>query len=194
MIHNIYLIRHAKTQGNFEGRYVGLTNEPLCDAGIKMLMEKIKAAYYPKVDCVYVSPMKRCLQTTEKIYPGVPLRVVAGFAEYNFGEFERKNYQELKDNFNYQQWIDSGGAAKTPGGEDIESYKRRCCQAFEQVMAEVRQKNISHAALIIHGGTIMAIMEKYISGAETFYHWQIGNCEGYRLTVADGKVKTWTNM
>ena len=29
----ILLIRHGKTQGNLERRYIGRTDEPLCEAG-----------------------------------------------------------------------------------------------------------------------------------------------------------------
>ena len=30
---DVYLIRHGKTKGNLEGRYIGTTDEPLCEEG-----------------------------------------------------------------------------------------------------------------------------------------------------------------
>lgn len=185
MIYNVYLIRHAKTQSNFEGRYTGVTDEPLHEAGSKMLVEKIKAGYYPEADQVYVSPMIRCRQTAEMIYPNLSLEAVPGFAEYNFGDFEGSNYQELKDNLSYRKWVESGGTERAPGGEDILSYKKRCCQAFEQVLDEIRQRKIRNTALVIHGGTIMAILEKYVPSDNGFYGWQVKNCEGYKLAVIE---------
>ena len=36
----IYLIRHGKTAGNMEKRYVGSTAEPLCEAGASETKER----------------------------------------------------------------------------------------------------------------------------------------------------------
>ena len=63
----IYLIRHGKTKGNLEERYIGRTDEPLCEAG----RENLKKYQYPQVESMgLTSPMKRCMQTAETIYPG----------------------------------------------------------------------------------------------------------------------------
>ena len=50
----IYLIRHGKTKGNLEERYIGRTDEPLCEAG----RENLKKYQYPQVEMVFTSPMK----------------------------------------------------------------------------------------------------------------------------------------
>ena len=113
------------------------------------------------------------------------ITIVPGFDEYNFGEFEGKSYRELKDNPAYQRWVASGGKEKAPGGEDIESYKGRCCRAFEQVVEEVIKDGIQDTALVIHGGTIMAIMVNYAPGTKSFYDWQVANTQGYKLVIAD---------
>ena len=64
------LIRHGKTQGNLEYRYIGSrTDESLCPQGIAELKQK----QYPAVVRVFVSPMKRCLETAAFLYPGVPV-------------------------------------------------------------------------------------------------------------------------
>lgn len=185
MAYNIYLIRHAKTQANFERRYTGSANEPLAEAGIRELQEKNKAGYYPLVERVYVSPMQRCIQTARLIYPDIVQKVVPGFTEYDFGEFEGKVYEELKDNPVYQKWIESGGTDRAPGGEDIESYKQRCCLALEQVLDEIRKQGLSDTAVVVHGGTIMAILERYVPGEKGFYDWQIPNCGMYKLVVQE---------
>lgn len=57
----IILVRHGKTAGNLEGRYIGSrTDEPLCEEGIHALEEKVREGTYPPVDLVYASPMIRC--------------------------------------------------------------------------------------------------------------------------------------
>ena len=74
MNHIIYLIRHARTEGNILGKYIGVTDQPLCQEGIKELEAYIQAGKYPAVDYVFVSPMQRCLQTRERITAGCPMK------------------------------------------------------------------------------------------------------------------------
>lgn len=66
----IILVRHGKTAGNLEGRYIGSrTDEPLCEEGIHALEEKVREGTYPPVDLVYASPMIRCRQTAKILWP-----------------------------------------------------------------------------------------------------------------------------
>lgn len=60
----LWLIRHGKTEGNKLARYIGTTDEPLCQEGIEFL----KKMDYPKVQEIYVSPLRRCVQTAEILF------------------------------------------------------------------------------------------------------------------------------
>ena len=51
----LIFIRHGKTAGNLERRYIGRTDEPLCDEGIAEILGK----EYPDADIVVASPMFR---------------------------------------------------------------------------------------------------------------------------------------
>lgn len=184
MVYNVYLIRHAKTEDNRQGRYKGASYEPVSEQGISELAAKMQAGYYPRVKEVYTSPMLRCRQTARLIYTDLDLKVVPGFAEYNFGVFEGKSYQELKDDPAYRKWINSGGRERAPGGEDIQEYKERCCQAFHKAIEDIRQGGSKDTVLVIHGGTIMAVLERHVPGS-SFYDWQVTNAEGYKLTIEE---------
>ena len=108
----IYLIRHGKTEGNLSGKYIGSrTDEPLCQEGIRELEGKT----YPKAALLFVSPMQRCRQTGELLYPGLVQKECPLLKECDFGDFENKNYKELSGNPDYQAWIDSGGTLPFPG-------------------------------------------------------------------------------
>jgi len=169
------LIRHGMTQGNLEKRYVGSrTDEPLCPEGIL----RLKQLSYPDVQCVYASPMKRCLETAGIIYPGLPVRIVPDFRECDFGAFEYKNYTELNGNADYQAWIDSGGTLPFPGGESREAFSARSVAAFRSLLPCGEKEN---RALIVHGGTIMAIMEAMASPKGSYYDFQVRNGLGYIL-------------
>ena len=169
------LIRHGQTQGNIEHRYIGgKTDEPLCAQGV----EKLKGKEYPAVQRVFVSPMKRCRETAELIYPGVPVEIVEDFRECDFGEFENKNYAELNGRADYQAWIDSNGEIPFPGGESRAEFAARCVKAFDDLMRRNFQED---CAIIAHGGTIMAIMEQCAEPKGGYYDFQVKNGEGYIL-------------
>lgn len=61
--YRLQLIRHGITQGNLDGKYIGITDLPLCRQGVDELYDKIEKYDYPSVQKVYTSPLKRCKQT-----------------------------------------------------------------------------------------------------------------------------------
>ena len=44
---------------------------------------------------------------------------------------------------------------------------------------------VQSAAFVIHGGTIMAVMEKLSEEQMGFYHWQVENGGGYEADVQE---------
>ena len=176
---NICLIRHGITQGNTMGRYIGITDEPLCPQGIALLKER----NYPPARRIYISPLKRCMMTAQILYPGQEYVIQADMAECDFGMFENKNYQELKDTPLYQQWIDSNGAMPFPGGESQESFRSRCVRGFVTAVEDAIENHISQAAMVVHGGTIMAVLERFAVPHRNFYDWHVKNGCGYEITL-----------
>lgn len=160
-------------------RYIGVTDETLCEEGRKILQQK----KYPLPERLYVSPMKRCVETADILFPGMEQMVVDLLAECNFGEFENKNYKELSGNPKYQKWIDSEGTIPFPGGESRENFRKRCILGFSEVVEECIQDKIKSAALVVHGGTIMNIMEEFCDETKTFYEWHVGNGCGYEVNL-----------
>ncbi len=175
----IVLIRHAKTKGNLEHRYVGKIDEPLCDAGVRELLKNQKRGIYPKCDCVYASPMKRCIHTAQIVYPDKQINTVSDLRECDFGIFEGKTYEELKNNPNYRLFIESNGESGIPGGENRVRFQARCVNGFMEALKDMKEKNISNAAIVCHGGTIMAILERFGGQGRAFYDYQTENCGGY---------------
>ena len=179
---SIAFIRHGKTAGNLRKAYIGRTDEPLCSEGI----EEIKSRSFPQVDIVISSPMKRCIQTAELIYPNVPIRIYDDLRECDFGDFEGKSYQELDGDNDYQAWIDSGGKLPFPNGESHEEFTERCCRAFLQAAGEFEGKS---AAMVVHGGTIMAILERFAMPKKNFYDYMKNNCCGYLTEYKCGEIR-----
>lgn len=179
-MYKIIFIRHGKTQGNAERRYIGATDESLCPEGISQL----KNNTYPEAGRIIASPMKRCVETAKIIYPGKNIETEYDMRECDFGIFEGKNYEELQGNIEYQRWIDSGGNIDFPGGESINAFKYRCTDAFERITSN----NVENLSFVVHGGTIMAIMEKYDAKHKNYYDYQVKNGSGFICDYSDGKL------
>ena len=161
------------TAGNSEKRYIGRTDEELSEEG----RGAVREIEYPECDIVFCSPMKRCLQTAKIIFPDKKLNICDNFRECDFGDFEGKNYAELNGNEKYQEWIDSGGTMRFPGGESPDEFKKRCCDEF--ILAVKSLSEDKTAAFVVHGGTIMSVLEKYEIPHKQFYERYTENGHGF---------------
>jgi alpha-ribazole phosphatase len=171
----LILIRHFATYGNQLKRYIGITDEELWEEAIPNLDQVI----YPEVEAVYVSPLTRCRQTARIIYPKIAPVVCEDFKECNFGEFENKNYLELSDHEKYQEWINSEGTMAFPGGEDVLEFKKRCILEFQKVIDHSLKEGHQAVAIVVHGGTIMSILEHFSDTRQDYYYWHVENGGGY---------------
>lgn len=183
-IMKITMIRHFATAGNLAKRYIGRTDEPLCEEGEALLRQ----LSYPKVEAVFASPMKRCVKTANLIYPELSPTLCSGLRECDFGTFENKNYLELKDNKNYQLWIDSNGLLPFPEGENLTAFKKRTIKSFKKVITQSRDSGYKSIALVVHGGTIMSILEHYSFPRKDYYHWQVKNGFYYTMDYEKGRL------
>lgn len=179
----IHLIRHGMTAGNLGKRYIGRTDEPLCSEGISALQSRS----YPAPGTLICSPMKRCIQTAQVIFPGSEPQIFPELRECDFGDFEGKNYRELNGNADYQRWIDSGGTLPFPGGESPEDFRERCCAGFLRAVSE--NPGSDTLTFVVHGGTIMSVMERFAIPRRGYYDWQYPNGCGCSCEF-DGKILT----
>lgn len=72
---------------------------------------------------LYCSPMRRCVETAEILYPGKKPVLIPDFRECDFGRYEGKNYPELIHDAPYLAWVESGGVLPFPDGEDTAAFK-----------------------------------------------------------------------
>lgn len=172
----IVMIRHGKTEGNRTRKYVGRTDEGLCEEGRIGLVERCKKHPYPEVTTLLVSPMKRCIETAQLIYPTKEMHLCEGFRECDFGNFEYKNHMELTGDVEYQAWIDSNGTTPFPNGEALEDFQARCVKTFVE---EVGRRDVPTLGLVVHGGTIMSILSALCSERANYFDWMVDNGCGY---------------
>ncbi len=182
----LILIRHGTTPGNECRRYVGTEDQPLSQSGAQLARSRREAM--PAVDALWVSPMLRCRQTAELLFPDMEQHQVPQLRECNFGDFEGKTWEELKDNPLYQAWMGGDRTITLPGGESMPGFFARCRQGVEEVVAQAKAMGISRGAVVAHGGVWMAAMEGFGRPEKDFYQWLLPNCGGYRVRVEEAPL------
>lgn len=180
----LILIRHGKTPSNERHAYLGKTEEDLSETGKAELLRRMQEGYYPEVNLVLTSPMKRCIQTAELLYPNAPVIQIPEWTEMDFGDFEGMNYKELSGRADYQKWVAGNGTQAFPNGEDRAGFTRRnmlgfkrACDVLVGVSKEFRTQDTKRAAAIVHGGTIMALLSN-CCGSD-YFDYQVENGNGY---------------
>ena len=168
----VYLIRHGKTEANEKHLYCGSTDLPLSEKG----RVELKNLHYDISNVRFVtSGMKRANETLHILFGDVPFETDPRFREVDFGAFEMRGYEELKDLPEYQAWISGDNEQNVPpGGESGEQMRRRVLEA----LADIREDTV----IIAHGGVIAAIMEHVFPDEhKSRYQWQPQNGCGYRI-------------
>lgn len=176
----ILLLRHGATAGNELGRYIGRTDEPLSPRGIR----EVKAAGCdPALSMVYVTPLLRTRQTAEILFPNAGQIVVDGLRETDFGRFEQRSAREMENDPEYRSWVEGACLGACPGGESRDAFTKRVREAFTHTLLSHRaltgEKDGEPAVFVVHGGTIMAILEAFARPAMSFYEGHVENGRGF---------------
>lgn len=170
----LYLIRHGRTAANEARLYCGSTDLSLSSAGIA----ELKGLSYNVGDVRYLtSGMRRANETLKLLFGDVPYKAEPRFREVDFGVFEMKSYEMLKDDPVYQAWL-SGDNEKNipPLGESGEQMGFRVLEA----LAEIREDTV----LVTHGGVIAAIMGAiFPEEGKNRYQWQSAPGHGYKIRL-----------
>lgn len=162
----IYLVRHAETVWNREGRYQGNLDVPLAPVGraqAERLGERLAAVSFA---CVLSSDLSRCLETARAIVerqPGTagavaPLEVEVDrrLREMAYGRWEGLTLAEVRARF----------------PEELEAYRRDSVgtavyggESFADVMARTKkfideqiEGRTGRILVVTHGGTLKALL------------------------------------
>jgi len=152
--YRISLIRHGMTEANEKGIYIGRTDMPLSGKGASELCAKMDEYDYPTVHRVYSSPLKRCTETADILFPATEMCIVEDLQELDLGEFENKNVQELIKRSDYQEWLQGGKDTRPPGGESLEELTARTFKALHEIIMDMMNDGLTHCAVITHSGLI----------------------------------------
>lgn len=178
-------VRHGITAWNLERRYQGQRDIallfPEAEEGLIALRD---AMVDERFDAIYSSDLNRCQQTLEWIQAakeGVPVALEPRLRELDFGDYEGKVYDELKDLPHYRAWIDSVGELQIPGGESAAQLRTRLEAWLHDVAVNARQDGQRKILAVTHGGVIRELRRRF----ETLHFWDgsVSQAQGRRWTL-----------
>lgn len=176
----LHLVRHGLTESNLRGEYAGgRTDSPLCQEGMRELIDLRESYEYPAVGLVFSSPLIRCIQTAGIVYPGRELLVHPGLAEVDMGEFDGRTAQELQDRPDFQQWLTQSATTPPPGGESAQDLMLRVAGALDDILAHMAAQELYDAAIVTHGGVISSILSFMALPRLPLPDRMVGNGRGY---------------
>ena len=181
--YTVYLFRHGLTKGNINAQYIGHTDYPLTMDSIQTLKNIKARCHYPQVEAVFSSPLKRCLDSANIMFPKNNPLVINDLIEYNFGEFEECTAEDLKDNEDFRQWLHGDIHAKPPYGESNAEFIERVCSAFEKIVEGLMRTGTQTAAIVGHAGVLMTILSCYGLPEAPMAHWQMDAGYGFKLRI-----------
>ena len=174
----LFLIRHGRTRANEAHLYCGSTDLPLSPEGRQALLA-LRPRYSGCIPsgCLYItSGMIRTEQTLELLFGPAAHRQDPRLREIDFGSFEMRSYEQLKDDPAYQAWLSGDNTANpTPGGESGQQMAARAWAAFVDA-----RRTGQEMVIVTHGGVIAALMERlFPEPGKNRYQWQPAPGMGY---------------
>ncbi len=162
----IYLIRHGHTDNS--GIFDSSSTVSLNAQGKQAVQTLTQSFHSHPIDAIYTSPMRRCIETTEILFPSsaLPFHTEKDLQEIKFGSWEGKTYSMMqKEHPNYlEQLIKHQEAFTFPEGENVSLFHQRVWNIFEKI-CRTRTK---HIAIITHKGVIETILCRILNISPIF--------------------------
>ncbi|MBE6754427.1 MAG: histidine phosphatase family protein [Ruminococcaceae bacterium] len=181
--YQIHLIRHGITDGNLAGQYIGSTDLSLCQAGKDELRALTDRFEYPAAEAYFVSPMKRCVETLDIIYPEAKGIAIDGLRECDFGAFEGMTAAELQQSKSFAEWMAADADTAPPNGESGRHFSERVCNTFELVVNGLMKTGVTSSVIVTHGGVISMLMAIYGLPKASPTEWATEPGHGYSVRI-----------
>jgi alpha-ribazole phosphatase len=180
----ITLFRHGVTVANKRKAYLGWTDSPLLSK-----MAALNTSDVIGAGLVYASDLNRCSQTAAQFFPEKTIRILKELREMNFGGWEGRTYEELKNDKKYLQWLEYPFEAIPPNGERYHDFVLRIEKGWEQIKKEIANQQVNSAAIVTHAGVIRYLLTKYGSIKKSFWDWYVPHGAGWELTFKSEKYR-----
>jgi alpha-ribazole phosphatase len=155
----IIIIRHGAIDNQYRGLYIGATDVPLSEKGLKESAAIGK--YIADINCdhIFASPMLRVRQTFETALSPEKIKTVKykeNLREINFGDWEGKTFDEIKKEYpdETNDWTKPANGFGFPNGSNLNDFHNGI-DLFKKSMLDSSGSSIM---AFTHGGVILALI------------------------------------
>lgn len=181
--YQIHFIRHGACKEIRQGAYIGTKDVELSKEGRRELVKLDKKMIYPGAAVVFTSPLKRCLQTCEVLYPAMKPIVIEDLRECSFGEWEGLYAEDLTNDEDFKKWLAGDTSVVPPKGESGADFTRRICRIFQDIVDGLIKTGTTDCVIVTHGGVIMTLLSVYGLPQAKPFDWAMADGCGYSMRI-----------
>ena len=181
----LWLICHAETPWNSEGRALGQGDPPLSEFGIQQAERLAQRLANVSFDEVYASDLTRARYTARLALPAAEVRLEPRLREVDFGSWAGQYWDQLtgEDAQALQSWRRDPYRTRAPGGESYEDVLLRTSAWLAELPLSGR------VAAFTHGGAIRSLLYSF-TGLPERAAWRFAVQTGSLTRVALGNQGT----
>ena len=155
----LYFLRHGETKSSLHDSFCGTLDPDLTLEG-KEMAEAFAHTYQSfEWSAIYVSPMKRTIATAKPLCDatGMEMKIKEGLKEMNFGQWENKTRDWVRENYleEYIDWMTEPAWNPPPDGETAVEVGSRAMLIISEIEAKYPHGNV---LVVSHKTTIRIIL------------------------------------
>lgn len=181
--YKIHLIRTGSTSEEVQKPLVGQLDLPLCPEGVDSLYQQKQEFEYPKVQQIYRSPLTRCQQTTQILYPDTHVVVIPELIDMNLGDFQGQTFQELRDQEEFVAWMENSYQNTPPNAETTMDFTQRIVYAIRDIFSDMMEEQLDNVGIVTHGGVIMTLLSSIALPQRPLQEWAVKNGCGWTIAM-----------
>ncbi|MEZ4713347.1 MAG: histidine phosphatase family protein [Caldilineaceae bacterium] len=188
----LILVRHAETEGNFNGVWNGVTDAPLTARGQQQIeaVARHMAHFVTEqpIGHFYASPMGRTRKTAAAIAAAInhePL-IHNELREFDLGDWEGRSMKELGEQEKlWEIWATNPHFAP-PNGESPAGFSRRAIK----IIGDLADQHVGETVLAVtHGGIVSCSIAYWIENQlNEWEKWEPHNCS---ITILERVGDAW---
>lgn len=185
----IYLIRHAETGFNRDGRVQGHSESNLSPLGVKQARRVGRRLGYVEFVAAYASPSTRTMDTARLALGKADIVPREGLREIRLGDWEGQKADELRKRYprEVERWFHSPMAVRIPGAETVGQFRRRVVREMNRIRKEHPSGEI---AVVTHAGVICAYLTSVLGmSLDDLWSFKIRNASVTRVLFPQDKAR-----
>lgn len=189
MLTEVFIVRHGETDNNVKHRFIGSTDMPLNERGLRQAATLREPMSRIALDRIYASPYIRTMQTAREVRGDRDIEIIGerGLCEIHCGEWEGLDRAEIERRWpgQIELWQHEPDRLRMAGGETLQQVQDRAVDAFARI---VTKEMGGRVAVVSHMLTIQLVVAR-LFGVPNRDVWRMNRLENASIT----QMSVWDN-